>query len=400
MAEQRMSEKPVDILIIGGGIYGCGIAQAAAASGYSVILAEKNSIASGTSRQSTKLIHGGLRYLEQGNLQLVHAAQSERETLLNIAPDLVQRQWFYIPIYENSRHSPWLIGSGLLLYWLLSRGRSRFRRIPRQQWSTALPSLNSNGLRAVLAYQDAATDDAALTRAVAASAQSFGCNVLQNHGLQQAECTGRHDDKYWQVDFDNGTSCRARILINASGPWMAETCRNIHAHVPEMPHRLVQGSHLLLDRPCSAYIYTESTDGRVMFFRPWRGRMLVGTTETELAAMPRKPTPTQAEIEAILDTHNHYFPDVRCTQADILDTYCGVRVLPCGDSAAFAANRETVILADNEKHPAYIGIYGGKLTTYRREAEKVLRLITRSIPAKHSVDTRRIMLPTADAHSD
>ncbi len=396
MAKPQAIEKPVDVLIIGGGIYGCGVAQAAAASGYSVILVEKNSIASGTSRQSTKLIHGGLRYLAQGNLQLVHAALSERETLLNIAPDLVQRQWFYIPIYENARHSPWLIGSGLLLYWLLARGRSHFRRIPRRQWSTALPGLNYNGLRTVLAYQDAATDDTALTRAVAASAQSFGCGILQNHGLQRAEYTGRYDDKYWQVDFDSGASCRARILINASGPWMGETCQNILAHIPEMPHRLVQGSHLLLDRPCPAYIYTESSDGRVMFFRPWRRRMLVGTTETELAAMPQKPTPTQTEINAILDTHNHYFPDTRCTNVDILNTYCGVRVLPCGDSTAFAANRETVILADNEKRPAYIGIYGGKLTTYRREAEKVVHLISRSIPTKHRADTRRIMLPVTD----
>ncbi|MDQ6986873.1 MAG: FAD-dependent oxidoreductase [Mariprofundaceae bacterium] len=392
MAKQKGDEKPVDVLIIGGGIYGCGVAQAVAASGYSVTLVEKNTIASGTSHQSTKLIHGGLRYLEQGHLKLVYAALSERETLLNIAPDLVQREWFYIPIYEGARHSPWLIGSGLLLYWLLSRGRSRFRRIPHRQWRTVLPGLNNNGLRAVLAYQDAATDDAALTRAVAASAQSFGCNILENHKLQRAEYIGEHGNGHWQVRFDNRAIRCARILVNASGPWMDETCRNIRSNVPDMPHRLIQGSHLLLDRACPAYIYSESTDRRVMFFRPWRGRMLVGTTETELAAMPDKPAPTQDEIEAILSTYNHYFPDTCCTDSDILDTYCGVRVLPCGDKAAFAANRETVILADNEKHPAYIGIYGGKLTTYRREAEKVLRLISRSIPAKHRADTRHIKL--------
>jgi len=377
-----------DILIIGGGIYGCGIAQAAAASGYSVTLIEKNSIASGTSSQSTKLIHGGLRYLEQGNLKLVYAALSEREALLNIAPQLVHREWFYIPVYAGDKRSPWLIACGLLIYWLLSGGRSRFRWLARKSWPEALPGISKDGLRALLAYQDAATDDAALTRAVAASAASFGCQIIEGKALEHAQ----YDGQQWCVALDDGSEIRARMLINASGPWMDVVCTQIEPVPPKSPVQLVQGTHLLLNRPCSAYIYTESADGRVMFFRPWQGKMLVGTTETVLAGMPDKAQPTAAEVAAILATYNRYFPDSPCTQTDILDTFCGVRVLPSGGEAAFAANRETVILVDDKQSPTYLGIYGGKLTTYRREAEKAMALLAKRMPPKHKADTRRIAL--------
>jgi len=380
-----------DLLIIGAGIYGCGIAQAAAASGYSVTLVEKNHIASGTSSQSSKLIHGGLRYLEQGNLSLVYEALNERETLLRIAPELVRRQCFYIPVYADSSRPWWLIGCGLLLYWMLSGGCSRCRRLPRHEWQTALPGLRTDGLRAVLTYQDASTDDAALTRAVASSAVAYGCRIIEGRGLAQAEYAG----KRWQARLDDGSKIRCRILVNAGGPWMHEVCRKIVPAPPEAGMRLVQGTHLLLDRPCQNFIYTESVDGRAMFFRPWHNRMLVGTTEVELAMMPDKPVPTKNEVDAILATHNHYFPDSPCSPADIVDTCCGVRVLPTGGSSAFSASRETVILADDKQRPTYLGVYGGKLTTYRREAEKALRLIARRLPAKRRADTRHIYLSPA-----
>ncbi len=376
-----------DILIAGGGIYGCGIAQATAASGYRVTLVERHTVASGTSSQSTKLIHGGLRYLEQFNLKLVYEALAERETLLAIAPDLVRREWFHIPVYADSRRSRWFIMTGLALYWLLCRGRSRFRRLPRSEWGRVLPGLRQDGLRTVLSYQDAATDDAALTRAVAASAESLGCNIIEGNGLAGAE----YDGKAWRVRLDDGRELSARILVNATGPWMHEACARIRPAPPEAGMRLVQGTHLVLDRSCPRFVYTESTDGRVMFFRPWKGKMLLGTTETEVAAMSDRPMPTDAEVKAILDTHNRYFPDSPCSEADIVDTYCGVRVLPTG-SGAFAASRETVLLADDVHRPGYIGVYGGKLTTYRREAEKVLDLIARRLPAPHRADTRAIPL--------
>lgn len=380
-------EADCDILIAGGGIYGCGIAQAAAASGYAVTLVERGRIASGTSSQSTKLVHGGLRYLEQFNLRLVYEALHERETLLRIAPGLVRREWFYIPVYRESRRPWWLIASGLMLYWLLSGGRSRFRRLPHRDWQRVLPGLASDGLHAVLAYEDAATDDAALTRAVADSAISFGCHTIEGAGLAHAQ----YDGEAWRIRLSDGHELTARMLVNASGPWMPGVCSRIHPSPPEAGVRLVQGAHLLLDRPCPGFIYTESVDGRVMFFRPWKGKLLAGTTETELDTMPDRPTPTVAEVETILATVNRYFPGSPCTRDDILETYCGVRILPTG-GGAFAASRETLMLADVEEGPAYLGVYGGKLTTYRREAERALAMIARRLPLPRRADTRRMML--------
>ncbi len=162
-----------DLCIVGGGIYGCGIAQAAAASDYTTLLIEKGALASGTSSQSTKLIHGGLRYLEHAQLNLVRESLQEREILLDIAPELASREWFYIPVYRSSRRPGWMIGCGLMLYYLLSGGTSHFHRLPKRQWGKVLPGLKQEQLHSVWAYQDAATDDAALTRAVAESARSF-----------------------------------------------------------------------------------------------------------------------------------------------------------------------------------------------------------------------------------
>jgi len=382
-----LAESNPDLLIIGGGIYGCGIAQAAAASGYTVVLVEQYSIASGTSSQSTKLIHGGLRYLEQANLRLVYEALSERETLLKVAPALVSREWFYIPVYAGSRRPWWFIACGLLLYWLLSLGRSRFRRVPESQWQELLPGLSCDGLQAVLAYQDAATDDAALTRAVLDSARSMGCRVIEGCGLAAAT----YDGNFWRVLLDDGRELTTRMLINAAGPWMHQVSACIKPAPPELDIRLVQCSHLLLDRPCPTFIYTESDDGRVMFFRPWNGRMLAGTTETELAAMPRKPAPTPDEVATILATYNRYFPGSPCSEKDILQTFCGVRVLPASDGV-FGASRETVMLPDDARSPAYLAVYGGKLTTYRREAEKALAWIARNTPPSVHADTAHIDL--------
>jgi len=383
----NLADTDTDILIVGGGIYGCGIAQAAAASGYRVRLIERGSIACATSSQSTKLIHGGLRYLEQLNLKLVYEALSECETLLRIAPSLVQKEWFYIPIYVESKRPWWWVGCGLLLYWLLSAGRSGIRIVPRSQWDAVLPQLNREGLRMVFAYQDGATDDAALTRAVAASAQSFGCEVSEHCALEHAE----YAEKRWVASLSDGSTCHARILINAAGAWMHDVCALLSPTPPQASIKLVQGTHLLLDRDCSSFIYTESTDARVMFFRPWQGRMLVGTTEKALSCA-EEAMPTEAEITAILSTYNRYFPNSPCTKNDILAYYCGIRVLPLSERGAFASNRETVMLCDSPKSLNYIGVYGGKLTTYRRESAKALKLIARLLPLPHQVDTRKIPL--------
>jgi len=180
----------VDVLIIGGGIYGVGIAQAAASAGHSVLLVEQQSIASATSGNSTKLIHGGLRYLESMQLGLVYEALHERELLFKLAPGLVSREWFYIPVYRYNRRPAWLVKLGLMLYQALSLGRSRFRSIPRNQWHKCIPGLNTDRMTALLAYEDGATDDAELTRAVAASAKQLGAEIHQHTSFFSARRVG------------------------------------------------------------------------------------------------------------------------------------------------------------------------------------------------------------------
>ncbi|MES0370807.1 MAG: glycerol-3-phosphate dehydrogenase/oxidase [Mariprofundaceae bacterium] len=377
-----------DILIIGGGIYGCGIAQAVSACGYKTTLIEQKELASGTSSQSTKLIHGGLRYLEQFNLKLVYEGLSERERLLKLAPDLVTREWFHIPIYKGSKRPPWMIACGLLLYFILSGGRSRFRWLSKDAWEATLPGLNRENLRAILAYEDASTDDAALTRAVAASARSFGCDIREHRVVERAIYLGDH----WRVWLSTDEEITAKVLVNAGGPWVNKVSETISPTPPTMGIQLIQGTHLVLNRPCPGYVYTESLDGRVMFFRPWKGKTLAGTTETAFRENPSKVAPTENEITDILATYNHYFPDSHCDESDIDHTFCGLRVLPEQKGAAFAASRETVILSDAEKLPGYLAVYGGKLTTYRKESEKVLKLIMKLIPPPQIRSTKDIPL--------
>jgi len=376
------------VLIIGGGIYGAGIAQAAAAAGHSVLLVEQQTIASATSGNSTKLIHGGLRYLESMRLGLVYEALHERELLLQFAPELVSREWFYIPVYRYNKRPVWLVRTGLMLYWALSLGRSRFKSVPRADWNLLVPGLNTEHMVALLAYEDGSTDDAALTRAVATSAQQLGAEIRQHTSFISA----RREDDHWLIQLEPANTVRAKILINAGGPWINRVRERISPLPPEQQVQLVQGAHLHLNCRCPAFIYVESEDGRVMFFRPWKHGTLAGTTETDFSGDPANVHANTDEVAAILATYNRYFPTNTCAKSDILKQYCGIRVLPKNPDGAFSASRETLLICDNKVQPAYIAIYGGKLTTYRKESEKVARLIARRLPETRQVDTRRIKL--------
>jgi len=383
-----MSKTDFDVLIIGGGIYGCGIAQAVSACGYQSVLIEQKTIASGTSSQSTKLIHGGLRYLEQFNFKLVYEALNERELLLKNAPNLVTREWFYIPVYKHSKRPPLFIWCGLFLYYILSRGRSRFKWVNKETWAQMQPGFHLENLTAVLAYEDAATDDAKLTKAVADSAKSMGCTIIEEVSVVSA----RYVNDCWKLQLSNGQELTSKVLINASGAWVNQVSKCIVPQPPTVEVQLVQGSHLMLNRPCTAYIYTESLDGRVMFFRPWKGKTLAGTTETSFKGDPSGVSATPQEVEDILTTYNHYFPGSVCQQSDIEHVYCGLRVLPIAKGEAFETKRETIILRGGKDCPRYIAVYGGKLTTYRREADRVLKRVKSMLKAPKLRSTKDIPL--------
>ena len=386
----------VDVVVIGGGIHGVGVAQAAAAAGHSVLLLEKADLAAGTSSRSSKLIHGGLRYLESGQLHLVRESLRERHILLAIAPELVRLKRFILPLYRETRRHPWQLRVGLSLYAVLGGlgPETRFGTLPRREWAQ-LDGLETRGLRTVLRYFDAQTDDVELTRAVMRSAQSLGAHMLAPAEFFAAELReGSVIVRYTH----NGApeECIARVLVNASGPWVKRAMERISPRVPSPTIELVQGTHIVVrDSPPRGIYYVESPrDGRAIFVMPWHGSMLVGTTETRFRGDPDAVEPLMAEKHYLVGVLRRYFPRHAQLQVrDLIDSFAGVRVLPAGTGHAFHRSRETLLISDRTHHPRVLGIYGGKLTGYRATAEHVVERIRDSLPQTRArADTRTLIL--------
>lgn len=391
MSTADNADEYFDVAVIGGGIQGAGVAQAAGAAGYRTLLVERSEWATATSRASSKLIHGGLRYLESGQLHLVYHSLQERQHLLRNAPQLVKAVRFYIPIYRHTRRRPWQIRAGLSLYALLTglQPQARFRSVPRSEWST-LGGLEQRDLQAVFQYWDGQTDDAALTRAVANSAERLGARCVQHCELLNAE---RQADGSFRLHLRSAGGdwyCTTRSLVNATGPWVNELLARCTPRPPERALSWVKGTHILLppaDLPGIFYLEAPS-DGRAVFVMPWRGETLVGTTEVEVSD-PR-PEPSQSEIDYLLNTVRHYFP---AHPQEVRGSFAGVRVLPAGSGHAFSRARESIIETFREGNAELISIYGGKLTTYRYTAAEVLHLLQHTLGPRTAVaDTRKLSL--------
>lgn len=384
-----------DIIVVGAGIHGAGVAQAAAARGYSVLVLEQHGIASGTSSRSSKLIHGGLRYLESGQFSLVRECLRERDLLLRLAPELVQLKQVYLPVYKHTSRRPGRIRLGLSFYALLDgfRKSGRFHVVPRDQWNT-LDGLSPDNLQQVFCYHDAQTDDAALTRAVLHSATMLGAELAFPAALKRVK---RHA-KGCEVEFiaqGKIVHCQARVLVNAAGPWINEVMQKITPPVMPLAIDLVQGTHLLIDATLERGLYylEAPQDRRAVFAMPWKGRLLLGTTETPYQGEPSSVTPLPQESEYLLEVLQHYFPRFAQQSVGLLDAFAGLRVLPMNRQTVFHRPRDTVLWLDEERHPAVVGIYGGKLTAYRATAEKVLRRLNGVlVQRKVRADTRRIHL--------
>jgi glycerol-3-phosphate dehydrogenase len=385
-----------DVIVIGAGIHGAGVAQAAAAAGQRVLIVEQQHPAYGTSSRSSKLIHGGLRYLESGQLRLVRESLHERALMLKNAPELVQLKPFYIPLYQHTRRQAWQIRTGLSLYALLGGFQTgcRFGALPRREWSQ-LDGLSTHGLHHVFHYHDAQTDDALLTQAVLRSAQQLGATACMPATLQHAEL---HAGGVEVAYLDNGHShtVSARVLINATGPWVNQTLQLVAPRQPARLIELVQGTHLILPGAITRGIYyVESPrDGRAIFVMPWYGQTLIGTTETRYRGDPAEVRPLQTESNYLLQTLKHYFPAHQTdTQANIVRSFAGLRVLPTGSGHAFHRPRETVMDVDRQDKPRLLSIFGGKLTGWRATAEKVMQRVQASLSQhQHRADTRHIRL--------
>jgi glycerol-3-phosphate dehydrogenase len=385
-----ITEKPdnsYELVIVGGGIHGAGIAQACAAAGYKCLLVEKNDWAWATSSRSSKLLHGGLRYLQTGQLKLVRECLHERELLLRNARELAQINWFYLPVYQDSNYSPWKIFAGLSVYRMftgLSNPHGKFRIVPRKNWSR-LNGLCTKNLRTVFAYQDAQTDDRLLTQAVKNSAIELGCDAWQPAEMLSAQ----KNDVGWQVRINingNNQTVNCKALVNAAGPWVNEVISRCGS-AKKLPVDLVQGTHLILQQQISKQcFYLEAKDHRAVFVLPWYNKTLVGTTEKTYQGDPANTEPTDQEIQYLLETVRSHFP---AADLSIHTQFSGLRILPTSTQKAFLRSRETQLLDDQ----GFISLYGGKLTAYRATAGQVLQLVKKYLPARTPrADTRTLHL--------
>ncbi len=366
-----------DLCIIGGGINGAGIARDAAGRGLKVLLLEKDDLASHTSSASTKLIHGGLRYLEYYEFRLVHEALQEREVLLKIAPHIIWPMNFILPDAYSIRPF-WLIRCGLYLYDILSFrwGKRKFplsRAFNLRKHEFGAP-LKDDLFLGVL-YSDGWVQDSRLVVLNAMDAHEHGADIRT-----RAECTGlKPSGEGWEVEIDGKEKIHASIVVNAAGPWVHALLQKASLIKKETPHvRLVQGSHIVVPKiyqGSQAYMLQQK-DKRIVFAIPYEGEFtLIGTTDTDYDGDIASPAITQAEVEYLLDAANIYFKK-KIVQEDIVWTYSGVRPLLDDENGdAKSVTRDYKIHEDSFGNSHLISVFGGKITTYRRLAETVLKKI-------------------------
>ncbi len=389
-----------DIFVIGGGINGCGIARDAAGRGYSVALAEMNDLGSGTSSWSTKLIHGGLRYLEHYEFRLVREALMEREVLWSMAPHIIWPLRFVLPHHKGMRPA-WLLRLGLFLYDNLG-GR---KLLP----GTKVLDLSNDpvgkplqeGFSQAFEYSDCWVNDARLVVLNAMDAAKRGADILVRHKVVSAKRDGDH----WLITTkDSGSGrqeqARARTIVNAGGPWVDQILANSlgsnHAHNV----RLVQGSHIVIKKKYEhekAYFF-QNSDGRIFFAIPYeQDYTLVGTTDRDYDGDPSNVGITDGEVDYLCAGASSYFREP-VTRDDIVWTYSGVRPLfDDGASKAQEATRDYVLKAQGENgQPKVLNIFGGKITTYRRLAESMMELVGETIGAKGESWTKGAKLPGGD----
>ncbi|HDP89514.1 MAG TPA: FAD-dependent oxidoreductase, partial [Thioalkalivibrio sp.] len=357
-----------DLIVIGGGIHGVATAFEATRRGWRVRLIEQYPrLAQGTSSRSSKLIHGGLRYLEQGQWRLVRESLQARRRLLRLAPELVELTDFHIPVFADSRRGALTIRAGLSLYALLGglHADNRFCRLPRRAWSR-LDGLHTAGLEAVFRYRDGRTDDAALTRALMHAACDRGAQLQLGETVRQVHL---HRDGV-EVETDRA-GYRAAAVVNATGPWIDQLLARVEPAQPLPAIERVAGTHIVVPgRLRRGIYYVEAPrDARAVFVMPWRGQVMIGTTERVHCGDPAAVAPTDQEIDYLRETGAHYFDTRHVDTQQIIDAFAGLRVLPRADDSPFGRPRDTRLLSDRATRPRLVSILGGKLTAHQVTAE-------------------------------
>ncbi|MCD7107542.1 glycerol-3-phosphate dehydrogenase [Rhizobium sp. DKSPLA3] len=394
-------QEPFDIFVIGGGINGCGIARDAVGRGYSVGLAEMNDFASGTSSGATKLIHGGLRYLEHYEFRLVRESLMEREVLWAMAPHIIWPMRFVLPFHKGGIRPAWLIRLGLFLYDHIGGRKllpaTKTLDMRRDPAGKPLKPLFTKAFE----YSDGWVDDARLVVLNARDAANRGAEILSRSRVISA----RREGKLWAVDIQEGKGgpvrrVTARMLINAAGPWVDRVLSNAVGKNQVHNVRLVQGSHIVIRQKFNdprAYFF-QNPDGRIIFAIPYeRDFTLIGTTDQDFTGDPKDIRITDAETDYLCKAASEYFAEpVR--REDIVWSYSGVRPLfDDGASKAQEATRDYVLKVEAEDGAApLLNVFGGKLTTYRRLAEHALEKIGEAIGNKGAPWTGRSTLPGGD----
>jgi len=419
MADQAKENETVDLFVIGGGINGCGIARDAAGRGLSVALAEMNDLASATSSASTKLFHGGLRYLEYFEFRLVREALIERETLLRAMPHISWPMRFVLPYHRDMRFEndtptsklltflmPWM--KGRRPAWLIRLGLFLYDNLGGRKILPGTRTLNlqDDPVGAVLQdrfakayeYSDCWIEDARLVVLNARDAQARGARIMTRTKVTAAE---RFDD-HWRVSVQDHKGAlrefRAKMLINAAGPWVGDMIQSTLRLNSSEGVRLVRGSHIVTRRlfDHDKCYFFQGTDGRIIFAIPYEGDFtLIGTTDADHADPALKPECTDEERDYLLDFASRYFRQ-GLTPEDVVWTYSGVRPLfDDGASSAAAATRDYVLKVDRAGAPI-LNVFGGKITTYRRLAESALEKIAPVFGLKAKAWTAGVALPGGD----
>ena len=389
-ALRRLVSEPLDLLIIGGGATGTGIARDAAMRGLRIGLVEQGDYGSGTSSRSSRLIHGGLRYLEHGHFRLVFEACRERRILLRIAPHLVWPRSFLFPIHRGSRVPRWRLTAGLWFYDLLALFRNvrQHRMLSKRSLLSAEPGLRTRDLLGGARYYDAQCDDARLALANARDAHRHGGLILNYARVDHIDTAGGRVGGVRVSDLVTGEEYAARALtvVNATGPW-SDAVQGTE-HEPTL-HR-TKGIHIVISRERlgnhEAITHISPLDGRVMFVVPWGCLTYIGTTESEFTGPPEAADADADDVVYLLRSVNALFPEARLTAVDVKATWAGIRPLVRAENAEDpnAVSREHAII---ENEQGLISIVGGKLTTYRAMSAEVVDYVARRL---HEHDGRPI----------
>ena len=382
---EQLTAEPADLLVIGGGITGAGVARDAAMRGWRTVLVEQQDFGAGTSSRSSRLVHGGLRYLETGDLRLVLEANRERRILLRIAPHLVWPQPFIFPLHRGDRIALWRLAAGMWLYDALAlfRNVKTHRMLGKRALLEAEPMLRERGLLGGARFYDAQCDDARLTLATIRSAVHSGAQVANYMAVRALERTAGRVVGAQLEDRLTGArgTVRASVVVNATGPW-ADRVRVLEDSGATPLLQPTKGVHIVVDRHRldhrDAIVFTSPIDGRVLFILPWGKLSYIGTTDTDTSEPPDRLTVSADDIVYLLRSANARFPNARLGVEDVRASWAGLRPLLADrdHKTASSRTREHAIVYGSG---GMITVVGGKLTTYRAMAGEVVDRAAREL---------------------